>query len=123
MAHINFLPWSFGTGVALHRSLLLFGHGGAVMNRNDRNVASVLGYCGHRGRLRSIASLAARVFSGAIAKGAALTLSVCALTMAGLNTSSAEIRSLLEARHDRVVLQQWDLSCGAAALATQRERS
>ncbi|MBL8551603.1 MAG: C39 family peptidase [Hyphomonadaceae bacterium] len=28
------------------------------------------------------------------------------------------VRSMLEMRHDRVVLQQWDLSCGAAALAT-----
>jgi uncharacterized protein len=28
------------------------------------------------------------------------------------------VRSLLEARHDRVVLQQYDVSCGAAALAT-----
>lgn len=30
----------------------------------------------------------------------------------------APVRSLLEMRHDRVVVQQWDLSCGAAALAT-----
>lgn len=29
-----------------------------------------------------------------------------------------QVRSLLELRHDRVVRQQWDLSCGAAALAT-----
>ena len=28
------------------------------------------------------------------------------------------VRSLLEQRHDRVVVQEWDLSCGAAALAT-----
>ena len=28
------------------------------------------------------------------------------------------VRSLLEMRHQAVVLQQWDLSCGAAALAT-----
>ena len=28
------------------------------------------------------------------------------------------VKSLLEMRHDRVVVQQWDLSCGAAALAT-----
>lgn len=30
----------------------------------------------------------------------------------------APVRSLLEMRQDRVVLQQWDLSCAAAALAT-----
>jgi uncharacterized protein len=28
------------------------------------------------------------------------------------------VRSLLELRQERVVLQQWDLSCGAAAIAT-----
>src|SRR5256885_7805282 len=28
------------------------------------------------------------------------------------------VRSLLELRHDRVVLQKWDLSCGSAALST-----
>lgn len=28
------------------------------------------------------------------------------------------VRSLMELRQDRVVVQQWDLSCGAAALAT-----
>lgn len=28
------------------------------------------------------------------------------------------VRSLLEMRHDRVVVQEWDLSCGAAALTT-----
>ncbi len=30
----------------------------------------------------------------------------------------APVRSLLEMREDRVVVQKWDLSCGAAALAT-----
>lgn len=30
----------------------------------------------------------------------------------------APVRSLLEMRQDKVVVQQWDLSCGAAALAT-----
>ncbi len=28
------------------------------------------------------------------------------------------VKSLLEMRHDNVVIQEWDLSCGAAALAT-----
>jgi uncharacterized protein len=28
------------------------------------------------------------------------------------------VKSLLELRHDNVVIQEWDLSCGAAALAT-----
>ncbi|MGF1548142.1 MAG: C39 family peptidase [Thiotrichales bacterium] len=28
------------------------------------------------------------------------------------------VKSLLETRHEEVVVQQWDLSCGAAALAT-----
>ena len=28
------------------------------------------------------------------------------------------VQSVLEMRHDRVIIQKWDLSCGAAALAT-----
>ena len=28
------------------------------------------------------------------------------------------VRSVLEIRHERVVIQNWDLSCGAAALGT-----
>jgi len=32
--------------------------------------------------------------------------------------SSAPVQSLLEIRQDKGVVQQWDLSCGAAALAT-----
>ena len=31
---------------------------------------------------------------------------------------SRSVKSLLEIRHDNVVIQKWDLSCGAAALAT-----
>lgn len=30
----------------------------------------------------------------------------------------SRIRSLAEIRHEHVVIQKWDLSCGAAALAT-----
>lgn len=32
--------------------------------------------------------------------------------------SAAPVQSLVEIRQDKVVVQQWDLSCGAAALAT-----
>jgi predicted double-glycine peptidase len=34
------------------------------------------------------------------------------------NRGLRSVRSLLEIRTDRVVVQQWDISCGAAALAT-----
>ncbi len=34
------------------------------------------------------------------------------------NDSAPPVRSLLEKRHQNVVLQQWELSCAAAALAT-----
>ena len=40
---------------------------------------------------------------------------------AGASLLAAErepVTSLLEMRRDRVVVQKWDLSCGAAALAT-----
>jgi predicted double-glycine peptidase len=44
-----------------------------------------------------------------------------ALTMLipGISTASERVvRSLLEMRHDKVIMQEWDLSCGAAALTT-----
>src|SRR4051812_44285909 len=45
----------------------------------------------------------------------------CFLSLAA-GAASAErrepVRSLLEIRHENVVVQQWDVSCGAAALAT-----
>lgn len=36
----------------------------------------------------------------------------------GANAGGQAVKSLLEMRHQNVVIQQWDLSCGAAALAT-----
>lgn len=36
----------------------------------------------------------------------------------GMAAAREPVKSLLEMRQDRVVVQQWDLSCGAAALAT-----
>lgn len=39
-------------------------------------------------------------------------------SMPALAIGERPVRSLLEARQDRVVVQAWDLSCGAAALAT-----
>ena len=50
-------------------------------------------------------------------------LSVVGIGLAGLAAdcraqSGAAVESLIEIRHDKVVLQQYDLSCGAAALAT-----
>lgn len=57
--------------------------------------------------------------------GAALPrLAVAILLVASIRLEPAmaaergPVRSLLEMRQDRVVVQQWDLSCGAAALAT-----
>jgi predicted double-glycine peptidase len=46
-----------------------------------------------------------------------LALSVV-LLMTAWPSGQAATRSLLEARHERVVVQKWDLSCGAASLAT-----
>jgi len=36
----------------------------------------------------------------------------------GITANRQPVQSLLEMRQDRVVVQKWDLSCGAAALAT-----
>jgi predicted double-glycine peptidase len=45
---------------------------------------------------------------------------VLVLALAVTPTASAErpVRSLLEYRREGVIIQQWDVSCGAAALAT-----
>lgn len=51
------------------------------------------------------------VFAGC---GAMLYLLLAAHAFAG----ERAVKSLLEMRHENVVIQQWDLSCGAAALAT-----
>lgn len=40
------------------------------------------------------------------------------LAFAGLAQAAAPVRSLLEIRRQNVIVQQWDASCGAAALAT-----
>lgn len=51
---------------------------------------------------------------------AALTASLCALAAptAAEPPRREPVRSMIEQRHDMVVMQDWDLSCGAAALAT-----
>ena len=48
----------------------------------------------------------------------AVSLAVAACAPTHTSTSTRYVRSLLEARQDRVVVQKWDLSCGAAALST-----
>ena len=54
----------------------------------------------------------------------ALSIACCLVLLAPVLSSPAladgrgPVKSLLEMRQDRVVVQQWDLSCGAAALAT-----
>jgi uncharacterized protein len=47
-----------------------------------------------------------------------LGLTACIVYFPQFAEGSRPVRSLLEARHEHVVLQKWDLSCGAAALAT-----
>jgi predicted double-glycine peptidase len=56
-------------------------------------------------RLRSYASASA--------------LALCVIVPAtAVSMERTPVRSLLEVRRDNVVIQEWDLSCGAAALAT-----
>jgi uncharacterized protein len=47
-------------------------------------------------------------------------LGVVALLLSGFVSaeSNRPVRSVLEIRHERVMIQKWDLSCGAAALGT-----
>lgn len=64
----------------------------------------------HHTRTRSLtvarsSRLACRVLAGMLLAGSA-------------HAGERVVQSLLEMRHENVVIQQWDLSCGAAALAT-----
>lgn len=59
--------------------------------------------------------LAATVRCGAVL---ATVLSIAAVPAMAIAGDRAPVKSLLEIRRDKVVVQQWDLSCGAAALAT-----
>ncbi|HVK95276.1 MAG TPA: C39 family peptidase [Noviherbaspirillum sp.] len=62
--------------------------------------------------LRSAAAVARLV-------GAAFTAALCLLCWpTGAQAGDRAVKSLLEMRRENVVIQQWDLSCGAAALAT-----
>ena len=45
-------------------------------------------------------------------------LLAAASALPGFASNPRPVRSLLEARHQNVVIQEWDSSCGAAALAT-----
>ena len=51
-------------------------------------------------------------------EGLILVLLLIASVMPALAVGERPVRSLLEMREERVVVQEWDLSCGAAALAT-----
>lgn len=51
-------------------------------------------------------------------RAAAVVLAVVLLVPRVAFTAERAVRSLLEMRQQGVVIQQWDLSCGAAALAT-----
>lgn len=56
-------------------------------------------------------------------RAAKIAVALAAFLAAGVPVStqaleSRPVRSLLEARHQNVVVQEWDSSCGAAALAT-----
>lgn len=50
-----------------------------------------------------------------LSRGALLIAAFCGLVRPA---AAQAVRSLLEMRHEGVVIQQWDASCGAAALAT-----
>jgi predicted double-glycine peptidase len=47
-----------------------------------------------------------------------LLLLISFLVLSSPAGAQGPVTSLLEMRHDRVVVQEWDISCGAAALAT-----
>src|SRR5258706_8458606 len=51
-------------------------------------------------------------------KFAPVLAAILAFAGAGAASGNRPVRSVLEARQQNVVVQQWDSSCGAAALAT-----
>ena len=56
---------------------------------------------------------------GGVFSGARRTLAACAWLLAACAAHAAPpVRSLLEIRREHVIVQEWDASCGAAALAT-----
>ena len=57
-----------------------------------------------------------RLQSGII--GLALCCLLTCVTSAAAFDARRPVRSLQEIRHEGVVIQKWDVSCGAAALAT-----
>jgi predicted double-glycine peptidase len=59
------------------------------------------------------------VGAGGLALTAALTIVLVSLQPAEADTRGVKpVRTLIELQRDKVVRQQWDLSCGAATLAT-----
>jgi uncharacterized protein len=56
--------------------------------------------------------------SVALARAGLVILALLFVVPAMAQDRGARVRSLAEIRHERVIMQQWDLSCGAAALAT-----
>jgi predicted double-glycine peptidase len=59
-----------------------------------------------KARIRSVAALPC------------LMIAALVLALPTLAAEKTPVKSLLEMRQDRVIVQKWDLSCGAAALAT-----
>lgn len=51
-------------------------------------------------------------------KARRLIMSLLLLLCAGIVAAQPTVKSLLEMRREHVVIQEWDLSCGAAALTT-----
>jgi predicted double-glycine peptidase len=67
---------------------------------------------------RNAANTAARSVCNSVATIACGFVLAVALPSSAVADGRGPVKSLLEMRQDRVVVQQWDLSCGAAALAT-----
>jgi predicted double-glycine peptidase len=75
------------------------------------------------GDAAALIAVTAATASGArrLASAGAMALVALAATPAGAGRPASDakpVRSLLELRNDRLVRQQWDLSCGAAVIAT-----
>lgn len=78
-----------------------------------------LHYAAHPRRLIAAQIISMRVLIYAVVVAvSSLTAALSGSTIAQAADMSSPVRSLMEQRHRYVVLQQWELSCAAAALAT-----
>lgn len=109
--------------VELHRLLTLFLTFWIKMNKGLKMILYLRRAFGLISRLHFIhmPRLIRPLMNPYLNTGAAIKIGsffICVMTSLPGLSEGRPVRSLIEMRRDKVVVQQWDLSCGAAALTT-----